>query len=116
MGCALDVEGTITCADRAGLANPQPFTDAPYQRIRGNFGVTCAQRVDHVVECTNGQTYDFGPLRDFAVSENIYLTAEQGEVSLELCVLTETGAIRCVGDRYAPDLLEKLPTRDPVLR
>lgn len=116
MGCVLDADGGVSCVDRTGLVNPQPFVTGPYQRIRGNFGATCAQRVDHVIECNDGETYDFGPLRDFAVSENRYLTYDQGGVlSLELCVLTGKGAFRCVGERYAPDLQAKLPTGDPEI-
>lgn len=114
-GCVLDSEGAVTCVDHHGLRAIQPFENGPYQRIRGNFGATCAQRVDHVIECDTGETFDFGPLRDFAVSENRPVTFDEGEVSLELCVLTEQGAIHCVGERYRPDLLEQLPTGDPFL-
>lgn len=124
--CALDVDGGIECLGpplRNFFEDPLVFDNPPYVDIAGESFALCAKRADHVIECHDGSTYDFGPIKDFAV-DMMATFEDSGEIGLQpilneipvwpgrafsLCVITERNAIECVGPRFTPDLYDRLP-------
>lgn len=118
--CGLGADGTIVClgAELAGTFDaPVMFSDPPYVDLAGGGFAVCAVRSDWTVVCNDGSEHHFGPIRTLAVhSHSTYdqVTGEfQGGPSprsgFGLCVVTEANAIRCVGNRYLPDLQALLP-------
>lgn len=121
VGCALFETGEIECY---GPGAPQ-FDNPPYVDIAGGYMFGCGVKPEGVVECNNGESYDFGePLRDLTVwSWQTYQRVYEGtpnegwgpvipsmEDEPHICVITESNAIRCQGWRYDfPDLQAALP-------
>jgi len=121
--CALTDTGEIECYG----SEPIFFDNPPYVMLRsGNFAV-CAAREDWVIECRDGSSFDFGPLRDMEVAtlptfslENPGTESEwwrpaypDGDTPPHICVITQDNAVRCQGWNYDfPDLQAALPAGD----
>jgi hypothetical protein len=105
--------GTIECHEMLGTMTQ--FTNPPYVMMDSDLGIACAVRDDWRIECNTGETYDFGPIRDIAVTwYGSGIESEWFDGTTSVCVITETNAIRCAGARYDfPDLQAALPTGDP---
>lgn len=123
--CGLNgLSGGIQCvgpeSEQYGFNDPLVFANGPYVDLAGGVFGTCAVRADWTIECNDGSTHDFGPIRDLSVNNMAAYDLTTGDTlytaqprqGLNLCVITTTNAIRCVGDRYYPDLLDQLPAGD----
>jgi hypothetical protein len=115
--CVLTQAGDVQCFGAEGApfnSHLVPFQNPPYRRIAGGWITVCAQRViDDVIECNDGQTFDFGPLRDLAAITSEQVGGTVGEYTPEnssasVCVITEQNQIRCAGTRFPP-MLQTLP-------
>lgn len=124
--CALDSEGSITCLGpefpEMALDEPVTFSNGPYLKMRAGGYHVCAERAsDHVIECNDGSTHAFGPVRDFAVNTEdvfppgappntppiFYASPRHG---LQICAITTANAVVCEGERYVPEILAQLPS------
>lgn len=122
--CVLTAEGEIQCVGEelpGVFPAPMAFPNPPYRDIAGGYYAVCAVREDWTIECHDGSTHHFGPLRDLAVHAFAGIDPVTGDklydegprAGLGLCVITEANAIRCVGERYTPDVLAQLPGGTP---
>lgn len=117
--CVLDSGGVVTCfGAREGL-----FPNAPYTHIAGDHFGVCAAREDGVIECSDGTTHTWGPLRDLlALGSAPFIGSDEAGWDrvqpvwggpVDLCAITEDNAIRCAGWRYDfADLQAQLPQGD----
>ncbi|MEZ4316905.1 MAG: hypothetical protein R3F61_05365 [Myxococcota bacterium] len=115
--CALMETGEVECFGPIPVVFPNP----PYYDIAGGYWVGCAARDPGLVDCSNGETYDFGErLLDMtATNWTRYVPNEPGSLyewgailptpsdPPHICVLTESNAIRCQGWRYEFDDLQR---------
>ncbi|MEZ4316903.1 MAG: hypothetical protein R3F61_05355 [Myxococcota bacterium] len=115
--CALLDTGEVQCFGPIPVVFPNP----PYYAIAGGYWVGCAARDPGLVDCSNGETYDFGErLLDMtATNWTRYVPNEPGSLydwgailptasdPPHICVLTESNAIRCQGWRYEFDDLQR---------
>jgi hypothetical protein len=102
--CVLDVTGAVTCVGDNPLGR-SVFENPPYRFLDGGGMVACAVRaVDDGIECTDGTTYDLGPLRRLSVHplKSDATTVDEEEASL--CAITMDNAIVCRGPHYGDDL------------
>jgi len=119
--CALTPDGTIVCVG----SNPPTFDNPPYRMLSGAGMAVCAARDDWTIECADGSTYDFGPLRHMSAESRLTYVLDEDRPPFyrtvhptrndppHLCVVTQTNAIRCVGWRYDFDDLQRaLPQGD----
>jgi hypothetical protein len=128
--CALTRTGDILCEG----ANPPSFDNPPYVMLSGGGQAACAVREDWLIECTDGSTFDFGPLRHLEVTSlahwepwvdtglvtpldgtvpDFQITYPTAQDPPHVCVVTQDNAIRCVGPHYDyPDLQQALPAGD----
>ncbi len=114
--------GTIDCDGmlREEMQGPVEFDNPPYRLIASGGFAVCAVRDDWIIECHNGETFDFGPIHELAVrTDPLLTTTEPGSPPMEehhalldysICVITHEDTIECVGPRYPVDLLEHLET------
>lgn len=116
-GCWLRDSGVVECtpSERAWAVPPPPpiaFPNPPYVAIGGSNHHICAQQESGVLDCSHGETYDFGPIRDFDLRSEIRSDVagvyESNTVPLNVCVLTADDRIECEGPRYTPRLMEKV--------
>lgn len=103
-GCVLTDDGAITCVG-ASVYTDGPFSGGTgYRWLEGGGMTMCAVRsADDVVECHDGSTYSWGPLRDFAAQGWHYLD-EDGRLDRStdlptVCVITEANTLHCEGPR-----------------
>jgi hypothetical protein len=109
-GCVLRLSGEVECVPTEHAeadALPPMFEHPPYRLLDGSDYHLCAARESGVIDCSDGSTYDFGPIVDFDI---VSYPDEQreGEGLLNLCVLTADDRIECEGPRYTPRLMEKV--------
>ncbi|MEZ4320921.1 MAG: hypothetical protein R3F61_25815 [Myxococcota bacterium] len=124
--CVLTSTGEVHCMGPGWVPE---FTNPPYQRLDGGFRSVCAVRQDWVIECGDGSTFDFGPIRALSVYSHEHwdpivpppafggpaYTRVLAEVSdpPHVCAITEDNAVHCVGWRYEfDDLQDQLPKGD----
>ncbi|MEZ4320860.1 MAG: hypothetical protein R3F61_25510 [Myxococcota bacterium] len=124
--CVLTTAGNVDCMGPGWVPE---FTHPPYRRLAGGFRSVCAVRQDWVIECGEGTTFDFGPIRALSVYSHERMEPvvpppvlsgprysrvfAQVSDPPHVCVVTEDNAVRCEGWRYAfDDLQAKLPKGD----
>ncbi|MCB9669406.1 MAG: hypothetical protein H6736_00800 [Alphaproteobacteria bacterium] len=113
--CVLDHMGVITC-DGDSVYGDITFDEPPYRRLVGAAAGVCAQRWDHVVVCSDGDVYDWGPLRDLAVGGYGYRQfpgwswESPGDWAFDysVCAITEDDRIVCDGLFYSQEVLDAL--------
>ncbi|MEZ4318365.1 MAG: hypothetical protein R3F61_12715 [Myxococcota bacterium] len=123
--CVLTSVGEVACF--GGSITPA-FTHPPYRMLQAGDHAVCAVRDDWTIECQDGSTFDFGPIRALSVYTHIqYVPIDppadgsppwepryaQSTDRPHICVVTEDNAVRCEGWRYDfDDLQAQLPKGD----
>ncbi|MCB9669410.1 MAG: hypothetical protein H6736_00780 [Alphaproteobacteria bacterium] len=113
--CVLDHLGAIEC-EGEGAFSAVRFDDGPYLRMVGSYTGVCVQRWDHVVVCSDGDEYDWGPLRDLAIGaysyrrDPLWSTEMPGDWGFDysVCAITEDDRIVCDGLFYSQEVLDAL--------
>ncbi|MEZ4320803.1 MAG: hypothetical protein R3F61_25200 [Myxococcota bacterium] len=121
--CVLDSDGIVECFGTSGYH----FDNPPYVMLAATYSAACAVREDWRIDCRNGSTFDFGPLREIEVTlRPSYVLVNEGTASERwqvqypdattpphICVITRDNAIRCEGFRYDfPTIQASLPQGD----
>ncbi len=125
LGCALFETGEIECyGEEIDYRFPEHvavFDEPPYRMIAGGIMNICAVREDWEIVCDNGRHFNFGPLRDLAVSTYSRIRRVDGELDprpidpardLAVCVITQADTLHCAGNRYSRALNERLGIRE----
>ncbi|MEZ4317265.1 MAG: hypothetical protein R3F61_07165 [Myxococcota bacterium] len=121
--CVLTDDAAVQCF--GGSITPE-FTNPPYRMLQAGAFAVCAVRDDWTIDCQDGSTFDFGPIRALSVYSHSYYVPidpppSDGSPPWEarqpqptdrphICVVTEDNAVRCEGWRYDfDDLQAQLP-------
>ncbi|MEZ4320802.1 MAG: hypothetical protein R3F61_25195 [Myxococcota bacterium] len=117
--CVLDGDGIVECFGPSGYH----FDNPPYVDLAAGLFAACAVRADWLIECRDGSTFDFGPIRDLEITqEPSYSLVDEGtpderwfpnytdpSTPPNICVITQDNAVRCEGWKYFETLQASLP-------